>query len=52
MTTDDLLEQWRARVEQALEALPRRGVRVYSLQGDASSESWLPLPGRAQSQVA
>jgi hypothetical protein len=39
-------------VEQALEALPRRGVRVYSLQGDSPSESWLPLLGRAQSQVA
>jgi len=25
---------------------------VYSLQGDAPSESWLPLLGRAQSQVA
>ena len=39
-------------VESALEALPRRGVRVYSLQGDAPSESWLPLLGRSQSQVA
>jgi hypothetical protein len=39
-------------VESALENLPRRGVRVYSLQGDAPSESWLPLLGRAQSQVA
>ncbi len=39
-------------VERALETLPRRGVRVYSLQGDAPSESWLPLLGRSQSQVA
>ena len=39
-------------IERALETLPRRGVRVYSLQGDAPSESWLPLLGRAQSQVA
>ena len=39
-------------VEHALQTLPRRGVRVYSLQGDAPSESWLPLLGRAQSQVA
>ncbi|RYZ71598.1 MAG: DUF58 domain-containing protein [Lysobacteraceae bacterium] len=39
-------------VERALESLPRRGVRVYSLQGDAPSEAWLPLLGRAQSQVA
>ena len=39
-------------VENALQTLPRRGVRVYSLQGDAPSESWLPLLGRAQSQVA
>lgn len=39
-------------VESALENLPRRGVRAYSLQGDAPSESWLPLLGRAQSQVA
>ncbi len=39
-------------VEHALDHLPRRGVRVYSLQGDAPSESWLPLLGRAQPQVA
>ena len=39
-------------VEHALQHLPRRGVRVYSLQSDAPSESWLPLLGRAQSQVA
>lgn len=39
-------------VERALETLPRRGVLVYSLQGDAPSQSWLPLLGRAQSQVA
>ena len=39
-------------VEKALEMLPRRGVRVFSLQGDAASESWLPLLGRSQSQVA
>ncbi len=45
-------EEFMQPVERALEALPRRGVRVYSLQGDAPSESWLPLLGRAQSQVA
>ncbi len=39
-------------VQDALKTLPRRGVRVFSLQGDAPSESWLPLLGRAQSQVA
>lgn len=39
-------------LQQALEQLPRRGVRVFSLQGDAPSDSWLPLLGRAQSQVA
>lgn len=39
-------------LESALQNLPRRGVRAYSLQGDAPSESWLPLLGRAQSQVA
>lgn len=39
-------------LEAALEALPRRGVRVYSLQTDAASESWLPLLGGAQPQVA
>ena len=45
-------EEFARPVERALENLPRRGVRVYSLQGDAPSESWLPLLGRAQSQVA
>ena len=39
-------------VERALHDLPRRGVQVYSLQGDAPSDSWLPLLGRAQPQVA
>ena len=45
-------EEFNRPVEHALETLPRRGVRVYSLRGDAPSESWLPLLGRAQSQVA
>jgi len=45
-------EEFGRPVESALENLPRRGVRAYSLQGDAPSESWLPLLGRAQSQVA
>ncbi len=49
-------DRWRQEftqpVERALQSLPRRGVQVYSLQGDAPSESWLPLLGRAQSQVA
>lgn len=39
-------------VQQALDNLPRRGVQVYSLQGDAPSDSWLPLGGRAQPRVA
>lgn len=39
-------------VEQALERLPRRGVRVWSLSTDAASDAWLPLLGRAQPQVA
>ena len=45
-------EEFQRPVERALETLPRRGVRVYSLQGDAPSDSWLPLLGRAQSRVA
>ena len=49
-------QRWREEFMQpmtrALESLPRRGVRVFSLQADAPSESWLPLLGRAQSQVA
>ena len=45
-------EEFGRPLESALENLPRRGVRAYSLQGDAPSESWLPLLGRAQSQVA
>ena len=45
-------EEFGRPIESALENLPRRGVQVYSLQGDAPSESWLPLLGRAQSQVA
>lgn len=39
-------------VRDALQMLPRRGVQVFSLQGDAPSEAWLPLLGRAQSKVA
>jgi hypothetical protein len=45
-------EEFTRPIERALETLPRRGVRVYSLRGDSPSESWLPLLGRAQSQVA
>lgn len=49
-------QRWRgefsAPVEAALERLPSRGVRVQALSTDAASESWLPLLGRAQSQVA
>ena len=45
-------QEFKQPVEHALQQLPRRGVRVYSLQGDAPSESWLPLLGRAQSRVA
>ena len=49
-------QQWRDEfvrpLESALEKLPQRGVRTYSLATDAPSESWLPLLGRAQPQVA
>lgn len=39
-------------VRDALQMLPRQGVQVFALQGDAQSEAWLPLLGRAQSKVA
>ena len=41
-------------LQQALQSLPRCGVQVRALQGDAPSDSWLPLPlpGRAQPRVA
>lgn len=45
-------EEFSRPVDHALQMLPRRGIQVYSLQGDAPSEAWLPLLGRAQSQVA
>jgi uncharacterized protein (DUF58 family) len=48
-------QQWRDEfvrpLESALEKLPQRGIRTYSLANDAPSESWLPLLGRAQPQV-
>lgn len=45
-------EEFSQPLQHALEQLPRRGVQVYGLQGDAPSDCWLPLLGRAQSQVA
>jgi uncharacterized protein (DUF58 family) len=39
-------------VQQAIESLPARGVRVQALASDAPSESWLPLLGRAGARVA
>ncbi len=49
-------QKWRnefvAPMERALETLPSRGVRVFALSTDASSEAWLPLLGRAPAQVA
>jgi uncharacterized protein (DUF58 family) len=49
-------QRWRGEfvrpLEAALEKLPGRGVRAFELRGDAPSESWLPLLGRAQAQVA
>ncbi|MDQ3618175.1 MAG: DUF58 domain-containing protein [Pseudomonadota bacterium] len=39
-------------VEEALQRLPARGVRVQALSTDAASESWLPLLGRARPMVA
>jgi len=49
-------QRWRntfnAPIEAALELLPSRGVRVQALATDASSESWLPLLGRARPLVA
>ena len=42
-------QRWRetfiAPLENALQQLPSRGVRVQSLTGDAPSDSWLPLLG-------
>lgn len=56
LASDAQRKRWREEfgnpVDHALQMLPRRGIQVYSLQGDAPSESWLPLLGRAQSQVA
>ncbi|RDZ26988.1 DUF58 domain-containing protein [Lysobacter silvisoli] len=49
-------QRWRQEfsdpVAAALERLPSRGVRVQALAGDAPSESWLPLLGRARPLVA
>lgn len=45
-------QRWReafmAPVENALQQLPSRGVRVQLLAGDAPSDAWLPLLGRAR----
>lgn len=49
-------QKWRGEfvrpLEAALEKLPGRGVRAFELRSDAASESWLPLLGRSQAQVA
>jgi uncharacterized protein (DUF58 family) len=45
-------EEFSSPLQQALQSLPRRGVQVASLQTDAPSDSWLPLLGRAQPEVA
>ncbi|RNF85906.1 DUF58 domain-containing protein [Montanilutibacter psychrotolerans] len=49
-------QRWRntfaAPVDAAVQSLPLRGVRVQALSTDASSESWLPLLGRARPMVA
>lgn len=49
-------QKWRGEFVQPLEAaldkLPKRGVRAFELRADAPSESWLPLLGRPQAQVA
>ena len=39
-------------VQDAIESLPARGVRVQALSSDAPSESWLPLLGRSGPRVA
>lgn len=39
-------------VQEAIESLPARGVRVQALSSDAPSESWLPLLGRSGPRVA
>ncbi|MEL1266032.1 DUF58 domain-containing protein [Pseudoxanthomonas putridarboris] len=45
-------DEFRQPLDDALDRLPRRGVRVWSLSSDAASDAWLPLLGRAQPQVA
>lgn len=46
------LASFAAPVAQALEALPRSGVRAQALSTDAASDAWLPLLGRARPLVA
>jgi uncharacterized protein (DUF58 family) len=46
------LREFASPVEAAIASLPSRGVRVQALSSDASSESWLPLLGRARPMVA
>ena len=46
------LREFVAPVQEALAALPSQGIRVQALPTDASSESWLPLLGRARPMVA
>jgi uncharacterized protein (DUF58 family) len=40
--------EFMAPVEAALQQLPARGVRVHLLAGDAPSDAWLPLLGKAR----
>lgn len=41
-----------APLQDALQVLPARGVRAFSLATDAASDAWLPLLGRASARVA
>ena len=49
-------QKWRGEmmqpVENALDKLPKRGVRAFELRSDAASDAWLAVLGRAQAQVA
>ncbi len=45
-------QAFRKPLDDALERLPARGVRVGALASDAPSDAWLPLLGRARPQVA
>lgn len=45
-------EEFSAPIEEALQRLPARGVRVQVLSSSDDSESWLPLLGRSRPLVA